>query len=85
VIRVDRCICASRTFASLRDQARAEGLSLDQLVSRCGAGDGCRTCLPYLRRTLRTGQTVFDELLDLDDEAPVEQTASRPCSTQAKR
>jgi len=78
MIRVDRCVCVGRTFASLLEEAQRDGLSLDQLASRCGAGDGCRTCLPYLRRTLCTGQTVYGELLD--DEAELEQTTSRSCS-----
>ena len=74
MIRIGRCICAGRTFASLRDEARRDGLSLEQLTTRCGAGDGCRTCLPYLRRTLATGQTVYHALLD--EEGSVEQSAS---------
>jgi bacterioferritin-associated ferredoxin len=76
VIRVDRCVCANRTFASLRDEAQRDGLSLEQLAERCGAGDGCRTCLPYLRRTLRTGQTVFHSLIEAEDAR--EQTAAPP-------
>ena len=67
-MRIDRCICAERTFADLLDQARAGGLSLRQLVEETGASAGCSMCGPYLRRAYRTGQTAFGSLLDQDDE-----------------
>ncbi len=74
--RVDRCICAGRSFASLLEQAQAEGLTPDEVAEACGAGAGCHMCLPYVRRACRTGQTVFDELLDESDET--EQIATGP-------
>ncbi len=76
MIRIDRCVCANRTFASLLGEAQHDDLSLDQLATRCGAGDGCRTCLPYLRQTLATGQTVYDALIEADDAG--EQSAASP-------
>ncbi|MEL7089590.1 MAG: (2Fe-2S)-binding protein [Planctomycetota bacterium] len=67
-MRIDRCICTQRTFCDLMDTARAEGLSLPQLVEQTGASACCTMCGPYLRRAYRTGQTVFTELLSSDDE-----------------
>ena len=62
-IRIHRCICANRSFAELLTLARKEQLDLAQLTARTGCGGGCRACLPYLRRMLRTGETEFSELL----------------------
>ncbi|MEM7626651.1 MAG: (2Fe-2S)-binding protein [Planctomycetota bacterium] len=67
-MRIDRCICTQRTFCDLIDTARAEGLSLPQLVEQTGASACCTMCGPYLRRSFRTGQTVFTCLLAEHDE-----------------
>ena len=67
-MRIDRCICTQRTFCDLIDTARAEGLSLPQLVESTGASACCTMCGPYLRRAFRTGQTTFTCLLAQDDE-----------------
>lgn len=62
-MRIDRCVCIGTTFAELLDQARRAGVGLDDLALCTGATQGCGLCKPYLRQTLRTGQTVFTELL----------------------
>lgn len=62
-MRIDRCICIDTTFADLLEQARHAGVDLDDLALCTGATRGCGLCKPYLRQTLRTGQTVFTELL----------------------
>ena len=67
-MHIDRCICTQRTFCDLIDEARAEGLSLTQLVETSGASACCTMCGPYLRRAFRTGQTTFAGLLTDDDE-----------------
>jgi bacterioferritin-associated ferredoxin len=67
-MRIDRCVCMEETFADAVDLARREGLSLAQIESRTGCGTGCGLCRPYLRRALRTGQTVFQELIADADE-----------------
>ena len=69
-MRIDRCVCLEQTFADAVDLARRERLSLTQIESRLGCGTGCGLCRPYLRRALRTGQTVFTELIHDADEPP---------------
>ncbi|MCE7974528.1 MAG: hypothetical protein DYG92_09460 [Leptolyngbya sp. PLA1] len=55
-MRVTRCVCRGLSFATLLADARAGGLSLDQLVESTGCGTGCGLCLPYLLKALRTGE-----------------------------
>jgi bacterioferritin-associated ferredoxin len=50
--------------------ARTEGLSLTQLEDRFGCGTGCGLCRPYVRRALRTGVTVFNQIVHEADEPP---------------
>ncbi len=61
---IDRCSCERRTFAELLALARAQSLDLRALADRTGCGTHCGWCVAYLRRGLRTGETVFTELLD---------------------
>lgn len=66
-LRINQCLCRHRTFAELLPEAQAAGWDLDSLVAATGCGGECGLCRPYLRRMLRTGETVFHELLT---EAP---------------
>ena len=79
-MRIDRCICTQRPFAGLLEEARAEGLSLRQLAETTGASACCTMCGPYLRRCYRTGQTVFTQLLDQDDEPVACDTDAHPAA-----
>ena len=67
---VDRCVCQRAPFTALALLAAERGWSLGELVEATGCGDQCGMCLPYLRRMLADGTTVFHELLPLDEEAP---------------
>lgn len=62
-VRVDRCICRSTPFENLLRLARTHGWTLEDLQRETGSGAQCGLCRPYLRRMLRTGETVFHELL----------------------
>ena len=62
-IEVDRCVCEGKPFRDLVEVARREGLDLRALAEREGCGTHCGWCVAYLRRALRTGETVFRELL----------------------
>jgi NAD(P)H-nitrite reductase large subunit len=62
-MRITHCVCTNRSFRSLIDEARRERLTLDELVRRTGASDGCGMCKPYLREALSSGQTVFTQLI----------------------
>ncbi len=65
-IRIDRCVCVNRTFASLWSLAQAQKLTLEELSACTGAGAQCSSCLPYLKRMYETGQTVFTEIIEPD-------------------
>ncbi len=63
---VDRCICRNTAFAELLPRVRANDWDLLALMQETGCGAQCGLCRPYLRRMLRTGETVFHELLTED-------------------
>lgn len=69
-MRIDRCVCTDTTLADIVAMARTEGLSLTQLEDRLGCGTGCGLCRPYVRRALRTGVTVFQQIVHEADEPP---------------
>ena len=62
-VLVSRCICRNTAFAELLPKARAHSWDLLALMGETGCGAQCGLCRPYLRRMLRTGETVFRELL----------------------
>lgn len=67
-IRVDRCICRQTPFEQLLPPARRGHWTLADLIRETGCGGQCGLCRPYLRRMLRTGETVFHQLLAEHDE-----------------
>ena len=68
-IRIDRCVCFSRTFTELRTIAEDAGArTLEDLQRHTDFGRGCGLCHPYVRRMLRTRETVFSEILGVNDE-----------------
>ena len=71
-MRIDRCVCFNVTFAEIRDFAASRvGTTEADVQDRFGCGEKCGTCVPYVRRTIRTGQTVFHQLLsDRDEPTP---------------
>jgi bacterioferritin-associated ferredoxin len=66
-VQVDQCICRSTRFEDLLPQAKAHGWDLADLMRETGCGAQCGLCRPYLKRMLRTGETVFHELLTQDN------------------
>ena len=68
-LQIDRCFCFGRTFAELRDAARATGAqTVEELQGHVQFGEQCGLCRPYVRRTLRTGEVVFDGVVTDADE-----------------
>jgi hypothetical protein len=68
-VRVDRCYCFGRLFAELKAVADATGAAtVPALQAHVAFGQRCRLCHPYVRRMLRTGETVFRELVTEEDE-----------------
>jgi hypothetical protein len=68
-VRIDRCYCFLRPFAELKEVADATGAgTVPELQTHVVFGQQCRLCHPYVRRMLRTGETVFQEILTEADE-----------------
>lgn len=66
---IDRCFCFGRTFAELKAAADATGAeTVEALQAHVVFGRQCRLCHPYVRRMLRTGETVFREVVTDADE-----------------
>lgn len=66
---IDRCFCFGQTFADLHAIAEATGAqSVAELQERALFGRKCALCHPYVRRMLRTGETVFGEIVTEADE-----------------
>ncbi|GIV60083.1 (2Fe-2S)-binding protein [Rhodocaloribacter litoris] len=68
-MQIDRCLCFRTTFAELKAVAGATGAeSIAALQEHVAFGHNCRLCHPYVRRMLRTGETVFREIVTEADE-----------------
>lgn len=83
-MRIDRCVCFSRSFAELKEVAQTSGASSYaqlQLAARgCGKefGAKCQLCRPYVKAMLKTGTTVFGEILaDIPDEPEAAETTKK--------
>lgn len=66
-IRVDACLCYKKSFTQILEHARQnKTLSLTELQQEIDFGKKCGLCLPYIRRALETGETVFFQLISDD-------------------
>jgi bacterioferritin-associated ferredoxin len=71
-VHIDRCYCFGKRFAELKAIADATGAAtVAELQEHAVFGHNCRLCHPYVRRMLRTGETVFHQIVTAEDE-PVE-------------
>ncbi|HET9064233.1 MAG TPA: hypothetical protein VFN22_00235 [Gemmatimonadales bacterium] len=68
-VTIDRCVCQRTLFRELLSEARAANWTLDALVQATGCGDQCGMCLPYLRRMLSEGTTVFHHVIDPEENS----------------
>jgi hypothetical protein len=70
---IDRCYCFRKPFAELKPVAEATGArTVAELQEHALFGQRCRLCHPYVRRMLRTGETVFHEIVtDQNEPTPV--------------
>ena len=62
-MNIDRCVCTGRTFADVLAVARREDWDADAVRRELKVGANCGLCRPYVREALRTGTTVFHEIL----------------------
>jgi bacterioferritin-associated ferredoxin len=68
-VRIDRCLCFGKSFAELAEVAAETGATtVPELQAHALFGRKCQLCHPYVRRMLRTGQTVFHEVVTAEDE-----------------
>ncbi len=69
-LKIDRCICFNIRFADLKRVADSTGAeTIDKLQEHVDFGTNCRLCNPYVRRMLKTGETVFATIIvDPPDE-----------------
>lgn len=67
---IDRCVCFDLRFADLKTKLAERPATVDQIAKRFGCGSCCGLCRPYIERMLRTGETVFTEVLHSDDAEP---------------
>ena len=76
-MQIDRCYCFAQRFADLHEVAERTGAdSVEALQEQALFGENCQLCHPYVRRMLRTGETVFGQVLtDVDEPAPAETRA----------
>lgn len=72
-MHIDRCYCFQQTFARLQKVAEATGADTVEAVQQhVTFGQKCKLCHPYVRRMLRTGETVFGEIVrEADEPTPV--------------
>lgn len=67
-IRIDRCVCFDVPFTELKEIADRTGArTVEELQVHRTFGMQCRLCHPYVRRMLRTGETVFDRVITEDE------------------
>lgn len=67
-MNIDRCYCYDQTFAHLKAVAdEADVASVEALQEHVTFGENCQLCHPYVRRMLKTGETVFHHLIDPSD------------------
>ena len=70
-LRIDRCMCFGVPFADLAEVAAETGAdTVAGLQEHALFGRKCALCHPYVRRMLRTGQTVFYEVVTDEQEPP---------------
>lgn len=68
-VHIDRCYCFGVPFAALKRVADATGSeTVAELQDHATFGHNCELCHPYVRRMLRTGNTVFHEIVTAEDE-----------------
>ena len=69
MVYIDRCVCFEVSFERLKAVAEATGAdSVEALQAHVPFGLNCQVCHPYARRMLRTGETVFHEIVTDADE-----------------
>ena len=62
-ILITMCVCQRMSFDRLLPLAREKGWDMDDIARETLCGAGCGLCRPYIREMLKTGKTVFTDIL----------------------
>lgn len=58
---INRCLCHNRSFEEIKTYAHKYDIhTIEELQSRKICSCGCRICLPYVEKMLKTGETSFE-------------------------
>jgi bacterioferritin-associated ferredoxin len=64
---ISHCICHEISFQSIKEMADKLNITdIAELQRELDFGLNCSMCLPYVNRTLKTGETKFSELITDD-------------------
>lgn len=70
-MRIERCVCHKVEFSTVkRWLASHPGAHFAEIKQEFKCGTGCGLCAPYLRRMMRTGETVYYQIVTERDEPP---------------
>ncbi|MBN4056783.1 (2Fe-2S)-binding protein [bacterium AH-315-J21] len=64
---ITHCVCHEVSFAKIKKLSESmETSEIGALQKEIPFGGNCGMCLPYIKRMLKTGETVFSELVTDD-------------------
>ena len=68
-MRIERCVCHKVEFSTVKRWLAAHpDAQFPQIQQEFKCGTGCGLCAPYLRRMMRTGETVYHHIVTERDE-----------------
>jgi NAD(P)H-nitrite reductase large subunit len=68
-VRIDRCVCHKVEFATVKRWLEANpGSTFSDMQQQFKCGTGGGLCGPSVRRTMRTGEVVFHQIVSDRDE-----------------
>jgi len=71
-MRIDRCVCHGVPFEEVKRHCDAHpGCTFRDVTTALGCTQSCAMCEPYIRRTMRTGQVVFHQVITARDEPAI--------------
>ena len=68
-MRIERCVCHKVEFSTVKRWLESHpGATFADIKQEFKCGTGCGLCAPYVRRTMRTGETVYHHIVTERDE-----------------
>lgn len=58
---IDRCVCRNIRFEEILSLLQGEN-DFEAALSKVQFGDKCKICHPYIKKMLKTGQTMFTKI-----------------------